>query len=559
MGESSHERDPVDNRQFSRYISDVARLFDIERTVRTYCLHLGEEHADELRELLVSVDRTLCRVLPPELSRRVDREGSTLERGPDGRLVVRRHPALQAALDELCRLGLFRVFAAEEHGGFALPLAIYYLAVQLVSYHDTSLALFFLVHGNAMYGIGRYGTPTQQARYLPRLAAGELIASVAFTEPTAGSDAGAIRTRARRDGDSWVLEGDKLWITNGGDADLLITTARTGPAERGIEGVSAFILEREADGVEVTGLEDKTGLAGSPTAALSYPGIRVPGDRLLGELDRGGRVMFAGVGMTRVNIGAQALGIAKRAFDAAAAFAGERRQGGCAIIEHDAVRQRLADMALTISAMEHLICRDSALEHRGEWHVREMSEAKYYCSEALQELTLRAINVHGGYGCSRDHVVERCRREAVALPLYGGTSEIQWYIIARELLERGKADYRARDDALCAELEAREARSDLARRVSAVKDQLWRLVERVAAMEDQAPFLRHLTELSTALACAQVLLWQASAPDADALERELAAVAVDRLEDRAAISVGRIGRGLDRRTLKALVRERLEG
>lgn len=538
----------------------MRHLHDIPRTVRIFRVHFGDEHAEVLAELLHSVARSLERTLPPDASRAVDREGSTLER-QGGRLAVRRHPRLQAALDELSEVGLFRVFAAEEHGGFSLPLGIYYLAVQLVSYYDTSLALFYLVHGNAMYAIERYGNAAQKARYLPRMAAGELIATVAFTEPGAGSDAGNIRTRAERDGDAWVLSGDKLWITNGGDADLLITTARTGSQKDAIDGVSAFILEREADGVEVVGLEDKTGLSGSPTAALHYPDIRVPADRLLGRLNHGGHVMFAGVGMTRVNIGAQALGIAKRAFDAATDFALERVQGGALIVEHDAIQQRLADMALTIATMEHLICVDSRLEQLGQWHVREMSQAKYYCSEALQELTLRAINVHGGYGCSRDYVVERCRREAVALPLYGGTSEIQWYIIARELLEslagRAKADYRARDAALCQELEGRcdeEPLRGLARRVRAATERLWRAVERVSGLENPSPFYRHLTELTTALAGAQALVLGASAESAGELELDLARVAVDRLEDRAALSSRRIEAGVDRRDLKRVVR-----
>jgi len=538
-------------------------LFNIEHTVHTYSLHFGDEHVDLLRELLSSVSRSLERVLPARASRAVDREGCALSTH-DGRLVVQRNPRIQAALDDLARLGLFRIFVAQEHGGFDLPLAIYYLVVQLVSYHDTALALVFLVHGNAMYAIGRHGTPDQQRRYLPSMAAGERLASVAFTEPGAGSDAGNIRTRARRDGDDWVLDGDKQWITDGGDADLLVTTARTGSVEAGIDGISTFIVEREADGVELTGLEDKTGLAGSPTAALHYPGIRIPGDRLLGRLNRGAHVMFAGVGMTRVNIGAQALGIARRAFDAAAEFALQREQGGCRIVEHDAIQQRLADMALVISTMENLICLDSLLEHRGEWHVREMSQTKYYCSEALQELTLRAINVHGGYGCSRDHVVERCRREAVALPLYGGTSEIQWYIIARELLDslagRGKVDYRERDHRLCQALLERATDPPLealALRVQAVTEQLWLAVERVAAMDHPTPFHRHLTALSTALVGAQVLLWQATAPAPDALELELATVAVERLEDLARSVGRRIEDRRDRGVLKRLLRQRL--
>ncbi len=537
------------------------QYFDISRTVRTFRCHFGGEQADVLEELLLSVRRCLERTMPREVSRRIDREGSTLARGDDGALAVQRHPDLEAARRELAAMGLFSIFLPEEEGGFGLPLCVYYLVVQLVSYHDTSLALVFLVHGNAMYAIRRYGTDEQRARYLPALATGEQLATVSFTEPTAGSDPGSIRTRATRDGDAWVLSGEKLFITHGGDADLLITTARTGPPELGIDGVSTFILLREPDGVEVLGLEDKTGLAGSPTAALGYPDLRIPADRMLGSEGRGGAVMFAGVGMTRVNIGAQALGIARRAFDAAADFAQERQQGGAAIVEHDAIQQRLAHMALIISAMENLICHDSWLEHRGDWHVREMSVTKYYASEALQELTQRAINVFGGYGVCKEYEVERCRREAVALPLYGGTSEIQWYIIARELLDslagQGHADYRARDAARQAELTRRCAGDatleDLASRVGRAQEQLWQAVELVITMDDAEPYHRHLADLDTALAVARVLLWQASEADTGELERHLAAWSADLLEDRAAISCQRIVQRQGRAEAKAAV------
>ena len=540
-------------------------LFDIPRTVKTFGLYF-EQHGDVLEELLTSVDRCLDRVLPPEKSSLVDQEGSTLERGPDGVLRVRRHPALEEARVALAELGLFRVFLPEDVGGFDLPLALYYLCVQQISAHDTSLALIFLVHGNAMYGIHRYGSEEQRRRYLPSLASGERLATVAFTEPLAGSDAGLIRTRARREGDggSWVLNGDKLFITNGGDADLLITTARTGPLSEDIDGVSAFILEREADGVEVVGLEQKTGLAGSPTAALAYNDVRVPADRLLHRLGKGGHVMFAGVGMTRVNIAAQALGIARRALSCAVSFAGDRIQGGRRILEHDAILERLAGIAATISAMENLICLDSWLEARGEWHVLEMSVCKYFASEALQPLTSRAINVLGGYGVCREYGVERCRREAVALPLYGGTSEIQWYIISRELLGvldgSSRVDYRARGDERCQELARRagEEGAPLAGRLTAGHDRLWAAVERVAAAPDPAPLYRALTELAVAVTVGQVMLWQGTGPDADALDRRLALRAVERMERTAAWLEPTVEGGDPGASLKAELLKRLE-
>ena len=206
-------------------------------------------------------------------------------------------------------------------------------------------------------------------------------------------------------------------------------------------------------------------------------------------------------------------------------------------------------MALALSAIENLICRDAQLEALGEWHVREMSIAKYYASEILQEITTRAIGVHGGCGCSRGYEVERCRREAVVLPLFGGTSEIQWFIIARELVltvqGRARADYRARDLAQLAELEARARASggaflDRVARTRAACERLWELAARTAALRDgeRAPHERPLAELATSLAVAIPLLLQASSPDADELERELSPVAVAALEDRAAAADG---------------------
>ena len=539
------------------------RLFKIARTVRTYRLYFADQ-ADVLEELLESINTCLGQVLPLEVSRQIDREGSRLVTGSDGRLGVELHPRLREAKSELSKLGLFRVFLPQDVGGFGLPLCIYYLAGQLVSYFDTSLALVLLVHGNAMYAIDRYGTETQRQTYLPRLASGELMSTVAFTEPSAGSDAGAIRMRAVRDGDSYVLTGAKQFITHGGDADVLVTSARTGPTEDGIRGVSTFIVEREVDGVDVLGLSEKTGLNGSPTANLSYDEVRIPSDRLLGREGEGGKAIFAGVGMTRVNIGAQALGIAKRAFNAAVEFALEREQGGCRIVEHDAIQQRLSRMAFIISAMENLVCLDSYVEHQGLWHVREMSIAKYYASERIQELTQRAINVFGGYGACTDYAVERCRREAVALPLYGGTSEIQWFIIARELMNTvegtSRADYGARDDEWIERLHQR-CQGDLthlARRVNAAHCQLWAVVERVCAEADPAPYYRHLTDFATALSVAQVLLFQASGEEADDLDRELAVWAVDLLEDQADRSCARIETRTVRRALKGALRDKLE-
>ncbi len=534
----------------------MRRIFTIDRTVRTYSLYF-DEHADVLRELLHSIARTLERRLPPKVSQQIDRQGCSLCKDKNGKLFVRRNPAIEDALHDLIDLGLFRIFAETKVGGYELPLAIYYLAVQLVSYFDTSLALNFLVHGNAMYIIERYGTEEQKRTYLPDLASGQRLATVAFTEPNAGSDAGSIRTTATLLEDAYCLSGNKLFITNGGDADILVTTARTASLDAGIHGVSTFIIEREVDGVEVVGLEDKTALNGSPTAALSYNNIRIPKHRLLGAINHGGEVMFAGVGMTRVNIGAQALGIAKRAFDAACDFALERQQGGCVIVEHDAIQKRLAEMALTISAMENLICYVSKLEFECSWHVREMSVAKSYCSEELQKLTMWAVNVFGGYGVSKDYPVERCRREGLALPLYGGTSEIHWFIICRELIEdlNGKymQRYKNRDDVFFQSLLKRSTGfvKELTVRTKNAGEELWECVRHVAAQADPVPYYSYLAELEVSKMVAQVLLWQASDRKAGTFERELAGAAVDSLENQLYLARRRIFSGETNANLKS--------
>lgn len=512
-------------------------IFTIDRTVRTFVRYF-EGHGETVRHILESVHRLLQRLIPPEVARSVDREGSRLEHRAGGSARVVCHPALQRALKELAALGAFRVFVPSQYGGLELPVGIYYAIVQLVSTFETSLALWFLVHGNAMYVLNQFGTEPQKERYLPAMAAGDRYGGVAFTEPLAGSDAGSIRMRAVRRGGSFVLNGTKSWITNGGDADILITTARTGPLELGFGGVSVFVVEREADGVSVTRLEEKTGLAGSPTAELLYDNVTVPGDRVVGQLGAGGRIALSGIGMTRANIGAQAIGIAKRAFSAACDYAIQRQQGGRCIVRHPAIQERLGWMATLISAMENLLYWAASVESQGDWYVREASIAKYFSSELLQELTMRAINVFGGYGCSKEFVVEQCRREAVALPLYGGTSEVQWYIISRELMSPQAADYRDRitlfdERTLRMMSPARRARlNGLTTLLQTDQALLAQAVHRVGQIPpDRQPLLyQHLAEMASWNEAARVML--RAAATGDALDEAMAGRMVREAHDR---------------------------
>jgi alkylation response protein AidB-like acyl-CoA dehydrogenase len=513
----------------------VSEVFDHVRTVRTYARYFDHD-ADVLRDVLVQTERSLAREVSADVSDQIDREGSRLVRDSAGQARVVLHPRLVVALRRLAEQGIFGIFASTAYGGQELPAAIYFLAVSQIAQADAALALTFLVQGNGIYVIERFGSEEQRSRYLPGLIAGESLVTIAYTEADAGSDAGAIRLRADRDGDVFALHGMKTFVTHGGDANLLITSARTGPQGDGIRGVSTFLVERVGCAVELLSLEDKVALAGSPTATLAYDGVRVSPNEILGEVNKGGEVIFAGVGMTRVSIAAQALGIAKRAFALAAGFARERQQGGCTIIDHDAIRFRLLQMGLAISAMENLICATAQLEAKGEWHVREMSITKTYCAEAAQQVTQRAIGVLGGYGVLRGYEVERCRREVLALPLYGGTTEVQWMIISREIFAVvdgvAKMDYRQRDREQRAALLRRAEKSDqeAIARYAAVEDRFWRDVHDIKDGSAREASVRPVAEMAIALAVCFILLWQGSDPAADEFEQHLVPLGMDQLE-----------------------------
>jgi alkylation response protein AidB-like acyl-CoA dehydrogenase len=267
---------------------------------------------------------------------------------------------------------------------------------------------------------------------VPPLARGELIGAFALTEPEAGSDAGSLRTRAEPAGDGWAITGGKQWITNGSHAGTFVLFARTDAGTSGARGVSAFVLD--AEHVRVTREEEKLGLNSSSTVDLVLEGAQVGRDRLLHEEGKGFRVAMATLDGGRIGIAAQALGIAQAAYDVAREYAKERRTFGKPIGEHQAIQQKLADMATEIDAARLLTYRAAWLKQEGRPHTEEGAKAKLFASETARRQTAEAIQILGGYGYTREFPLERYYRDAKITEIYEGTSEIQRLVIARSVL-----------------------------------------------------------------------------------------------------------------------------
>ena len=334
-------------------------------------------------------------------------------------------------IDELGRLGFLGMSAPEEFDGMGLDSVTYLLALEEIAAADASVAVSVSIH-NAIPTtmLLRHGTRVQQERWLRPMARGELLAGFALSEPESGSDSAALRTRAVRDGDAWVLSGAKAWATNGGTADLMLVMART---ERGI---CAFIVPTNAAGYRAGKSEDKMGLRASNTVALALEEVRLPADHLVGEEAAGFGYAMEALDVGRLGIAAQALGIARRALEHSVAYCAERKQFGQALREFEAVQFRLADMATRVEAARALTHAAAARRDRGEDITMAASMAKLFASETAMWVTTQAVQLFGGYGYMRDFPVEKLFRDAKVTEIYEGTSEIQRLIVARGLYPR---------------------------------------------------------------------------------------------------------------------------
>jgi alkylation response protein AidB-like acyl-CoA dehydrogenase len=335
---------------------------------------------------------------------------------------------------ELAELGLMGVNVPEEYGGAEAGAVAYALAMMEIAQGCASTAVIMGVNNMVAEVICKFGTLAQKKRYVPEITSGRFqAASFGLSEPHSGSDAAALRTSARRDGDSWVINGSKQWITSGDRAGVITVWARTG--EAGARGISCFLVEGGARGLHVGRHEDKMGLRASTTVSLSFEDLRVPADALLGEEGKGFAVAMSALEGGRIGIGAQAVGIGTAALNAAVRYARERHAFGQPIANYQAIRFMLADSAVELDAARLLVLRGAALKEAGKPFTREAAMAKVFAAEKANKACDAAVQVHGGYGYIDEFPVERHYRDARVTTIYEGTSEIQRHVIARELLK----------------------------------------------------------------------------------------------------------------------------
>jgi len=338
------------------------------------------------------------------------------------------------SLQHLAQAGLMGLYVPEAYGGAGLGALAFCLAVEEIAAACASTAVIYLVQYAAGYPLVSHGTEAQKQKYLPRLAAGEITTALSISEPGAGSDAASMTTTAVRKGDRYLLNGTKMWVTNGSRAGV-ITLFATVDRTRGHKGVTAFLVEPSFPGFALGKLERKMGIRGSPTVALHLSDCEVPVENRLGEEGEGFRVALGALDRSRPAVGAQAVGIAQAALEAATAYAKERRQFDRPIADFQGIQFMLADMAIQVHASRLLVHHAAALVDRGiTGTALESSMAKCFAADAAMRVTTDAVQVFGGYGYTREFPVERFMRDAKITQIYEGTNQIQRVVIARDLL-----------------------------------------------------------------------------------------------------------------------------
>lgn len=336
-------------------------------------------------------------------------------------------------LKKMGELGLMGIPIPEQYGGSGMDFTSYIIAIHELSKVSATVGVILSVHTSVGTNpILYYGNEAQKQKYVPKLASGEYLGAFCLTEPSAGSDAASLKTRAVKSGDDYILNGSKVFITNGGEADTYIVFASTNP-DLGSKGISAFIVDKNTPGLVIGKDEQKMGLHGSRTVQLTFEDMKVPSENLLGEEGQGFKIALGNLDVGRIGIAAQALGIAEAALEAATDYAKERRQFGKPIASQQGVGFKLADMATAVEAAKLLIYRAAQLRQHGKKCGKEASMAKLFASKTAVDVTIEAIQVFGGYGYTEDYPVERYFRDAKVTEIYEGTSEIQRLVISKQL------------------------------------------------------------------------------------------------------------------------------
>ncbi|GGG12360.1 acyl-CoA dehydrogenase [Lysinibacillus alkalisoli] len=337
-------------------------------------------------------------------------------------------------LAKMGELGLMGITAPEELGGSNMDFTSYIIAINELSKVSAVVGVILSVHTSVGTNpIIYFGNEEQKQKYVPKLASGEYLGAFCLTEPNAGSDAGSLKSKAIRDGNDYIINGSKVFITNGGEADVYVVFAVT-DATKGSRGISAFIVEKDTEGLIIGKNEEKMGLHGSRTVQLTFENMRIPEENLLGKEGEGFKIAMANLDVGRIGIAAQSLGIAEAALEAATNYAKERVQFGKPIAAQQGVGFKLADMATAVEASKLLVYRAANLRSEGKPCGQEASMAKLFASKTAVETAIEAIQVFGGYGYTKDYPVERYFRDAKVTEIYEGTSEIQRLVIGKHML-----------------------------------------------------------------------------------------------------------------------------
>ncbi|MCD4676887.1 MAG: acyl-CoA dehydrogenase family protein [Desulfobacula sp.] len=336
---------------------------------------------------------------------------------------------------QMGELGLMGMMIPEEYGGESADAISYVLALSEIAYSCASTSVVMSVQNSIVCEtLYKFGTEEQKQEFLVPLASGEMIGAFGLTEPDAGSDPVSQQTTAVRDGDQYIINGTKRFITTGKNSKVVLVTAKTDESI-GHKGISCFVIPKGTPGLIVGHVEDKMGLRASDTTDLILENCIVPASSIVGKEGDGFKIAMSGLDSGRIGIAAQSYGVAMAAFNAAVKYAKKRKQFGAAISKHQAIRFQIADMATQIEAAKQLIFSAASTKDRGEPYTREASIAKLFASEMVNEITARAIQIHGGYGFTKDYDVERFYRDARVFTIYEGTSEIQRIVISNQILK----------------------------------------------------------------------------------------------------------------------------
>ena len=378
----------------------------------------------------LSEEQTLLRDLARDLTERLIR--------PQAARIEAEHRVPRELIDALAEAGLMGVAIPAEYGGAGMGETGLCLVMEELTRGDFATAVTYGAHASiGAMSVVVGGTEEQKRRFLPDMASGRLLGAYALSEASAGSDPAAMRTTAVRDGSGWVLNGEKVWITNGDMADLITVYAITDARLGAKGGVTAFLVPRDSAGFSVGKREEKMGQRGSSTVTLAFEDVRLGDEYRLGEVGQGFRIAMGTLDRGRLALGANCLGCAREAHSLSVAYAQQRVAFGKPLGEHQAIQWMLADSALEIYAMESLIYRTAHLCDAHQPFSRESAMVKLYCSEALDRIVDRAVQIHGGMGYSAEFVVEKLYRDARVTRIYEGTSEIQRMVIARDVLRHG--------------------------------------------------------------------------------------------------------------------------